>query len=899
MEQFEPCLQSLLKTRSNSESCGHFTSYPLGNNSTPKRVSYVELYSQAKKNSFIIRSLTNFRESHPILLHLGDHWETVLWFWSILLAKGLPVLSSPLSNIESHRKEHLEGLSTLLESPICITSADFLHLFEGCHAFELHAIETLAETDTDDTELSRLDSLGKDPSSQDTEPVYTGGKTPAFLMLTSGSTGHAKAVCLTHHQVFASIEGKASARQLPGGRPFLNWVGLDHVAGLVEIHLQALWLGVGQVHAHAADIVASPGRFLDLLSEHRIARSFAPNFFLAKLVQTVGALPDPDPWDLSDLKFVASGGEANDVETCVAASALLRRHGAAENVVTPGFGMTETCAGAIHNLESPEYDMKSGLSTCCLGKCIKGIEMRVSVACSGAETRVAITNELGDLEVRGDIVFEQYYRNPEATRCAFTADGWFRTGDQAKIDAAGNLHLCGRVKDVINLNGVKVPCAMIQSALEQTLGARVSRVLSFPSRAAHTEQITVAFIPHQWPISVEERTEISEMAAQACVMCSGHRPVVFFLEQNSLSLLPKTTLGKISRAKMRSLFESGLLDPDLDLHRAAVSDFRAQRKHISESLSEREAILVEDIAQTLGLRSQTINLDCTIFDLGCTSMDLVRLKRRIDSRLNVTIPIVVFMKHPTARSLAAAIGAHVNPDSARLDLDLAPAVDYDPVVTLRAQGVKTPLWLVHPGVGEILVFVGLSHHLNKDDRPIYALRARGFEPGQSQFSSITETVEVYVRAIRLRQPHGPYALGGYSYGAMLAFEVAKVLQSEGSSVRFLASFNLPPQIKSRMRHLNWNICLLHLAYFLDLTTEEYAEVSEEKGFRALPRNDALKQVLQVADTSRMLELGFGETEIARWTDVAFGLQVSAKDINEEVSYRNRTDRHHAEYGCRL
>jgi acyl-CoA synthetase (AMP-forming)/AMP-acid ligase II len=105
-------------------------------------------------------------------------------------------------------------------------------------------------------------------------------------MLTSSSTGNSKAVCLTNSLVLAVVEGKSSLRALLSG-PFLNWIGLDHVAGLVEIHLYAIWLGVGQVHVHAANIVPSPKTFLHLLSTHRVARSFAPSFFFAKLVSAV------------------------------------------------------------------------------------------------------------------------------------------------------------------------------------------------------------------------------------------------------------------------------------------------------------------------------------------------------------------------------------------------------------------------------------------------------------------------------------------------------------------------------------------------------------------------------------------------------------------------------------
>ncbi len=77
-------------------------------------------------------------------------------------------------------------------------------------------------------------------------------------MLTSGSSGNSKAVCLSHEQIFAAIKGKASVVESDTGNAFLNWVGLDHVAGLIEIHLQAMYLGLDQIHVPAATVIAEP-----------------------------------------------------------------------------------------------------------------------------------------------------------------------------------------------------------------------------------------------------------------------------------------------------------------------------------------------------------------------------------------------------------------------------------------------------------------------------------------------------------------------------------------------------------------------------------------------------------------------------------------------------------------
>ncbi|KAK7709061.1 putative secondary metabolism biosynthetic enzyme [Diaporthe eres] len=515
---------------------------------------------------------------------------------------------------------------------------------------------------------------------------------------------------------------------------------------------------------------------------------------------------DNDSWDLSNLQIVASGGEANDMKTCVAAASLFKKYGASRNVITPGFGMTETCAGAIFNLACPDYDAERGYAVASLGTCMKGIEMRVM---SGSS--LATRGEPGDLEVRGEVVFGGYYRNLEATADAFPSqDGWFRTGDQACIDSNGNLRLIGRKKDVVNINGIKIGIADIDSVLEQALGERVTRFVVFPSRAAHTEQITIGYIPKGWPHATEEMIEIDELASQD------------------------------------------------------------------------EAVLIDDFAKTLCISIDEIGPNTRVFELGFTSMDLIRLKRRIDTRLGITLPVIILMTNPTARLLAAALQTQPCFGTVPKQSEQA-MVTYDPVVTLKSSGTETPLWLVHPGVGEILVFVGLAKQLGDSCRPIYALRARGFEAGHTQFSSITEAVDIYVQAIRKRQPQGPYALAGYSYGTMLAFEVAKRLDAmadstgtTGNSVRFLGSFNLPPHIKSRMRQLRWNMCLLHLTQFLGLISEGDVEDMEQMAsFSAASKDEALEQVIRAANRDRMEELGLEVVALARWVDVAYGLQSMA------------------------
>lgn len=913
-------LQEVLEERARSRCPGELLFYPLGNTHTPSRLTYKSLYDEARQASRLIQRIRHFEAGGPVLLHFDDHRDTVVWFWSTLLAGGLPVLSPPFSNVEDERDRHIRALSALLESPVCLTRAKFLPAFGDGYDIHVYPVESLAEElnkPSHGTEGPKTndaaDHVGPEAQSR-TPPGLPDGDPPAvdsprqntdendnehgdtaMLMLTSGSTGPPKAVPLRHAQVIASVSGKAGVRRLPPGRPFFNWVGLDHVAGLLEVHLQALWLGAGQVHAAAGDMVPHPRLFLDLVSRHGACRTFAPNFFLARLVSAVvgsgggGAAEEENwegKWDLTGLACITSGGEANDTQTTLAASALLSRYGAPRDVIMPGFGMTEICAGAIYNTDCPGYDLTHGYAVASQGFCMNGIEMRITTTPDG---KIAPANEPGDLEVRGPVVFKGYYRNPAATGEAFSPDDWFRTGDRGFIDPNGVMSLVGRSKEVININGVKFVATDVQAAVEGVLGDRVARVLVFPSRAEHTEQVTVAYIPRAFPEQGDddgdERAEVARLVTQACLVSTTTRPVVFALREESVPRLPMSTLGKVSRLKMARLFEDGVFAADLEAHDRAMLRCTSKtadeaRKGQPRATSDAEYHLLQDVAQTLSLASKDLNIshNTSLFDAGFTSMHVIKLKHHIERRLGTEVPILQIMKNPTIKALAAQLERpNTNPDQGG-----GPELEgYDPVVVLRAGGgstsSKTPLWLIHPGSGEVLVFVGLAQHLaaaGDDDRPIYALRAPGFEHPSQRFESISQAVGTYTAAVRRAQPRGPYALAGYSYGAVLAFEVAKRLEDGyGEEVRFLASLDLPPHIKQRMRALTWNICLLHLARFLGLVTETLSdELEDSPEFCAAPRAGALRWVLGVADKTRWDELRLDAGAVARWADVAYGLQ---------------------------
>jgi acyl-CoA synthetase (AMP-forming)/AMP-acid ligase II/thioesterase domain-containing protein len=850
-------LQALLEHAADSQPRNGIIAYPLGNTEFGKTLNYTRLRSQAQFNAQLLSGIPGFSRGSVILVHFNDHLDNIIWFWSVLYAGCVPAMSTPFTHSPAHREKHILHLHKLLCDPLCITNLGLLDEFAGQDVLRVHAVESLGLLGDHITENSH--AFTTIPSTD-----------LALLMLTSGSTGSAKAVCLAHEQILASVAGKASAVQLPAGHVFLNWIGLDHVAGMVEIHLHAMYLGIDQVHVQTNDIISNSLTFLNLISRHRVTRSFAPNFFLANLKRSLdaghGGLMDQD-LDLSCLRFIASGGEANVVETCDAVSKILSKYGAPRNVIVPGFGMTETCAGAIYNDLCPDYDLQNRYEFASLGSCIAGINMRVNLP--SADGKPAAFNEPGDLEVSGPIVFKGYYNNPAATAEAFTDDGWFRTGDQAVLDSAGKLNLLGRTKETMNINGVKHNPHELEAALEEASisGAVSSYYVCFSYRQAgrQTEELCVVYLPAYTPEDIEARVHTLNAIVQTVMLQISVRPYVLPLDTSQLS---KSTLGKLSRSKIRAALERGDYKAYQEVNDESIKSWRASS--YSEPANDMEMLLLAELEASLELPAREVGVTTSVFEMGVTSIDLIKLKRRIEVRLGLKaeIPMVTMMTNPTARSLAAALK------------DLDGPQEYDPVVVLQHRGSKTPLWLIHPGVGEVLVFLGLAKHIN--ERPVYALRARGFEQDQSHFQSIDEAVTTYHAAIKARQPEGPYAIAGYSYGTMLAFETAKVLERHGDEVRFLGSFNLPPHIKFRMQQLSWTQCLLHLSYFLELITEEHAiEIAAEMQQRS--KEEAVAHLVKVATPARMAELALTAEALADWAALAYGLQSMAREYEPSGS----------------
>ncbi|OKL57331.1 hypothetical protein UA08_07450 [Talaromyces atroroseus] len=821
-------------------------------------VSYASLLDDAKHNAHLLSSIDGLSPSTILLLHFDSQYDTIRWFWAATLAGLLPAISTPLVNDAAQRKKHLAHLQSLLLLPVVLTAEHLVPEFDGVEGLRVHAVESL---DASNEQLSSFAAAtGPEKSKDDI----------AVLMLTSGSTGNAKAVSLRHGKVLKAVQGKSAHHGTVPGDAFLNWVGLDHVASLTEIHLHAMSLGSDQIHVPASELLRDPLRFVQLLEQHKIAYTFGPNFFLTQVRDSLVANPTLTA-DLSPLKALISGGESNVVATCDALTRELRRFGVKNEVIRPGFGMTETCAGSIYSRTCPSLDIAAGLEFANLGTCIPGIQMRVmSLA---AKDEQAPDGEVGEFQVSGPIVFDHYFNNPEATADSFSADGWFITGDLAWIDTSGNLNLAGRTKDTIIVNGVKWSSTEIETAIEEEgiPGLVPSFTVAFPHRAtgSPTEDIAVVYSPAYAAENDQARFETATAIAKTVALITGWKPA--HLIPLPQGLLDKSSLGKISRTKVRTALEQGE-------YAAFEQQDLAARKRYQESTWRKpetatEKTIQAQLVKLLDIPPEEVSLDSSIFDLGIGSFNLILLKAMIQDAMDTKtdIPMSVLLTDPTVSAIASSI-----------DKLLSSPPVYNPIVPLQPHGTKTPLFCIHPGSGDILVFIALAAHF--PTRPVYAIRTRGYNPDERLFASIRETAETYAHHIRLTQPQGPYAIAGYSLGSTLAFEVGKVLEAQGQQVHFLASIDYPPHIAHYVQHLNWTDVLLHIAFFLEL-------IDEATMLRITPhmhtlddnRAAALDYILALADKTRLHALAIDAARLALISDIAENFRVNVETYQPQGS----------------
>lgn len=275
----------------------------------------------------------------------------------------------------------------------------------------------------------------------DSEPQLapTGIDDPLIVMYTSGTTGRPKGAILTHgNALFASLNAIHHAGS--SGGPALISVPMFHVAGLTVQALPTIYRGNIIVFQRYFD----PEHALQLIERERVKMSMLVPAILLFMSQ----VPSFNEYDLSSLEGVFIGGAP-------CPGSLLRTYLDRNVPIRQGFGMTEN-SGSGTLLDTEDLERK-------FGSCGKPM-MHCNARVWNENGQDAKPGEVGELMLRGPVVMKGYWNMPEQTHTSFT-DGWFHTGDLAKVDEEGYFYIVERKKDMLITGGENVYPAEVEDVI--------------------------------------------------------------------------------------------------------------------------------------------------------------------------------------------------------------------------------------------------------------------------------------------------------------------------------------------------------------------------------------------------------------------------------------------------
>ncbi|MFU8852178.1 amino acid adenylation domain-containing protein [Micromonospora sp. SL1-18] len=375
----------------------------------------------------------------------------------------------------------------------------------------------------------------------------------------------------------------------------------------------------------------------------------------------------------------------------------------------------------------------------------------------------------GQLHIGGVGVALGYLGDPEKTEAAFvrhprTGERLYRTGDLGRYLPSGDIEFLGRADFQVKIQGFRVEPGEVEQVLLEHPGIRQAAVVARSSGSG--KQLAAFVVGDPAGDARPDGTALREFLA-------GRLPSYLVPSQVTvLDRLPLTDNGKLDRPALEAL---GGTD------RERGHGYVAPR-------TPTETALVEIWESILDARPIGVHDD--FFDLGGQSFAALRMTGQISRRLGRHASLGELLELRTVARLADW-------------LDRAER-SWSPLVRLRDSGDDSPWFLVHPAGGNVLCYQGLAAQL---DQPVYAFQAAGPATGGEPLDKVEDFAAHYLRALREVQPHGPYLLGGWSSGAILAWEMAHQLESDGETVEHVVVIDAPAPVSTRavddVQSLRW------------------------------------------------------------------------------------------------
>jgi amino acid adenylation domain-containing protein len=564
-------------------------------------------------------------------------------------------------------------------------------------------------------------------AAESAEPVESGvtAANLCYVIYTSGSTGRPKGVAMHHRGVGNYIHWG------------IRFYGADRGNGAPVFSSMAVDLTVTNL------LPLFAGKTVHLLPEESPVEALAevirrrPGFGLIKItpihVGLLNTLLTPD-----ELR--------NAAETLVIGADFL----SAEPTVpwqehAPGvrlmneYGPTETVVGCS------AYVLPTGrhrVGAVPVGRAIQNLTFQVL----DAHLEPVPVGLPGELYIGGVGVARGYLGRPALSAEKFVPDPFagepgarmYRSGDRARWLADGNLMILGRTDNQVKVRGYRVELGEIEAVLRRRPEVRDCVVLLREDRPGDRRLVAYVVADAAEPAVLRDhmRATLPEYMV----------PSAFVV----MAALPQTPTGKLDRRTLP-----------------------APRYGTAEGEMEEPASLIE--ARLLPIWEEILEVERVgptqnFFELGGNSFLALRLVAQVNRRLECELPLATLFAGGTVRHMAETLEQQARS---------APAAE-SPVVPMQPHGTLPPLFCVHPAGRSVMGYLSLVRHLD-GDQPVFGLQ----DVGEDLARPVPVIAAEYVREIRAVQPRGPYHLLGWSFGGIVAVEMAVQLERQGETVAFL------------------------------------------------------------------------------------------------------------------
>ncbi|HAG13204.1 MAG TPA: hypothetical protein DCG49_05000 [Ruminococcus sp.] len=510
-------------------------------------------------------------------------------------------------------------------------------------------------------------------SETEAEPAAQDPGDIIYIQFSSGTTGVPEGAMLSHWNILYCSGATAQVADLPEHDTVVSWLPHTHNLGLFTPLIIAMMQYHDCFFTTPAVFLHDPFAFLKRVSSFTGIWFSTNNFAMEWIIQKV---PDEklEELDMSNIDTIFAGSEIISGKTVERFLAKFGKRGLRREVIRPGYGMTEATLvisvtkrydgpisdtisrkAMMHEQKALPADAQDPNDALCLlsnGEPLGDLEVRIT-----DENRNPLPERmLGEIEARGQGLFQGYYNEPDST-AKRVRDGWLCTGDIGYL-LNNRIFIVGRKKDIAIIRGANYVVTDIEECISAETGIPRT-VLAVVGISQDNEEQLAVFVVNQDPLA-----DFAQLAYKIRAAVLTH----YQLEINvilPIAALPKTGSGKVKRYEMRMQFENGLFDDTYQEITALLKTI--QPDHKSKSTRKSRVYYEEKVAecwsQVLKIPAEQIEPETPFYELGGNSIQAYRLILVLSEAFGMELGQEVISKYNTVSAMADYLKRQKQPES--------------------------------------------------------------------------------------------------------------------------------------------------------------------------------------------------------------------------------------------